>query len=186
VNLFKRIGRGATKIYKKNRKGAGKLLKKVGPAILLSSVPGGAVATVAAKAVSKAKSLGKKVGGIETPKSLAPVLKLAKVGAKKRTRTKMPGGASMPSIPRPGVGMMSSSPQPKRSLYRSAKRSVRRTKQPTQIYKNGKPASKVYPTGTKKSTIAKAKRRITKPPSAAQLAARERFKKMVAAKRKGA
>lgn len=160
---LKKIGRGIKKIAQKNKGGVGRLIKKVGPGLAMAAVGATAPALVV-KAASAAKSLGKKVRGLETPKSLVPVVRAAQVRVKK-TRSKMPGGAPMPSMPTigtPTIGMMASreKPKAKRTLYKSA---------------------------AKKPRTRKAKRAGSgKPPSAKQIAAREKFKAMVAARRKKA
>jgi len=155
---LKKLGRGIKKIAKKNKGGFGRLVKKVGPGLVLGAVTGGVGAGIIAKAASTAKTLGKKAKGIETPKSLVPVVRAASISARRRIRSKMPGGAPMPTISRPSVGMMATREKPRAaaSLYKTAK----------------------------KAKAKKAKRTSSKPPSAAQLAAREKFKAMVAAKRK--
>lgn len=159
---LKKLVRGVKKVAQKNRAGVGRLVKKVGPGLAMAAVGATAPALIV-KAASAAKSLGKKVRGLETPKSMVPVIRAAQVKVK-RTRSKMPGGASMPpNIGTPQVGMMASREKPK------AKRT---------LYSSGKKA--------KAPRAKKAKRTSTKAPSAAQLAAREKFKQMVAARRKKA
>lgn len=159
MGLLKKLGRGIKKVARKNVGGAKRLLKKVGPGLAMAAVGATAPALIA-KAASAAKTLGKKVRGLETPKSMVPVIRAAQVKVRK-TRSKLPGGAPMPPmIATPSVGMMASS-EPRR-----AKRT---------LYSSGR-----------KAKPRKAKRTITKPPTAKQLAAREKFKAMVAARRKKA
>lgn len=159
---LKKLGRGIKKIAKKNKGGFGRLVKKVGPGLVMAAVPAAAPALLV-KAASAAKTLGKKVRGLETPKSLAPIVKAAQVRVK-RTRSKMPGGAPIPTIATPKVGMMrSTAVGAKKSLYKSTKRRTRKAKAPAST--NGKPK---------------------KPPSAAQLAARKRFAEAAKARRKKA
>lgn len=179
---LKKIARGVKKIAKKNAKGVGKLAKKFGPGLVLNAVLPTAAPLIAA-AASKAKTAGKKFKGLETPKSLVDVVKLSDARVTK-SRSKMPGGAPMPTIGRPSVSLMSSRPQAKRKLYdRPARqgRSKRGKKIEYQTSADIKAGGFATPNAFKK---AKAKRKITKPPSAKQIAARERFKKMVAARRK--
>lgn len=162
---FKKLGRGIKKIAKKNKGGFGRFVKKVGPGLVLGAVTGGVGAGLIAKAASTAKTLGKKVKGLETPKSLVPVVRAAEIRVKKSQRAKMPGGAPMPHIPAMKVrDPLKSTPQAKRTLYTSAKK----------------------PKKARAKKAKKASSGVRKPPSAAQLAARENFKKMVAARRKKA
>ena len=168
MGFLKKLARGAKKIVRKNKAGVGRLVKKVGPGLALAAV-GAAAPALVVKAASTAKTLGKKVRGLETPKSLVPVVRAAEVKVRK-TRSKLPGGAPMPSMPTigtPQVGMMKSGAVgARRSLYTSSRKS-----------KTPKRARKVKaPNGAKPR----------KPPSPAQLAAREKFKKMVAERRKKA
>jgi len=159
MGFLKKLARGAKKIVKKNKAGVGRLIKKVGPGLAMAAVGATAPALVV-KAASAAKTLGKKVRGLETPKSLAPVVRAAQVRVG-RKRSKMPGGAPMPHIGTPQVGMMSNRPQAKRKLYESPAPKAKRTRK------------------------AKAKRSSGgKAPSPAQLKARENFKRMVAERRK--
>lgn len=171
---LKKLVRGAKKIARKNRGGIGRLVKKVGPGLAMAAV-GATAPALLVKAASTAKTLGKKVRGIETPKSLATVVKAAQVRVK-RTRSKMPGGAPMPSMPTistPSVGMMASrAVGAQKSLYKK-KRAPR------------KRANGLTPGGSTPST-AKKKRKITAAPSAKQLAARKKFAEMAAARRKKA
>lgn len=169
---FKKIGRGIRKIAKKNAKGAGRLVRKFGPGLITAAVLPTAAPLIAG-AASKLKTAGKKIRGLETPKSMVDVVKLAEVKVGKK-RSKMPGGASMPSVPnisRPNVGMMASTPQAKRSLYTSSKK--RKSSSSSDVYTRGK-------------NKGKKRRKITAPPSAKQLAQREKFKAMAAARRKKA
>lgn len=146
---LKKIGRGLKKIAKKNRGGFRRLVKKAGPGLVLAAV--GPTAPFIAKAASVAKSMGKKARGIETPKSLVDVVKLASGNRKRRsTRTKMPGGAAIPTIATPGLATTRSTPQAKRSLYTGTKKRTRKAKS----------------AGSTK---------VRKPPTAKQLAAREKF-----------
>lgn len=159
MGFFKKLARGAKKIARKNAGGARRLIKKVGPGLVMNAVLPGA-APLIVKAASAAKTLGKKARGLETPKSLVPIVRAAQVRVG-RKRSKMPGGAPMPpNIGTPSVGLMSSAPQAKRSLYTATKK-----------------ARKARTTRTKRA-------KSTKPPSAAQLAARANFAKMAAARRK--
>lgn len=178
MGLFKKLGRGIKRIAKKNQGGFRRLVKKVGPAIVLSAVPGGAPALIA-KAASAAKTLGKKFKGIETPKSIVPVVRAAQVAVTK-TRSKLPGGAPMPS-------MMSSRPQAKRRItLRPARMTSTGVAYQTPADMKGGLTRAQLTGNTGFGRPKKAKRRITKPPSAKQLAQRERFKAMAAARRKGA
>lgn len=192
MGFLKKLGRGIKKVAQKNRGGVGRLIKKVGPGLAMAAVGATAPALVV-KAASAAKSLGKKVRGLETPKSLVPVVRAAQVKVKK-TRSKMPGGAPMPPmIGTPTIGMMSSTPQAKRTLYAKKKAPARRKR--LYVGKAGTPSfDAMMKAKTQKEANAvareymrsqkKPKRKMTKPPSAKQLAARERFKAMVAARRK--
>lgn len=158
---LKKLGRGIKKVVKKNKGGVGRLLKKVGPGLAMAAV-GATAPALLVKAASAAKSLGKKVKGLETPKSMVPVVRAASMKARKPRRTKMPGGAPMPHIPAVKVrDITKSTPQAKRTLYTSSKKSK-----------------------AKKSSSGR------KAPSAAQLAARAKFTAMVkaraAAKKKAA
>lgn len=183
---FKKLARGVKKIAKKNRGGVGRLVKKVGPGLAMAAV-GATAPTLIVKAASAAKSLGKKVRGIETPKSLAPIVRAAQVRVRK-TRSRMPGGAPMPKSPdllgmdlgRPKVGMASNRRQAKKSLY-TTPRVTRRRKKMVEYQTPADMRSQGI-----KSSPGKTKRRMTKPPTAKQLAAREKFKQMVAARRKKA
>jgi len=179
---FKKIGRGLKKIAKKNRGGFTRLVKKVGPGLVLGAVTGGVGAGIIAKAASAAKTLGKKVKGLETPKSLVPVIRAAQIHVKK-TRQRLPGGAPMPPmIATPSVGIMASSERPKakRYLYRSANPRTARGR--AKMRTGDVTAGETF----KRPRTKKAKRKITAPPSAKQIAQRERFKAMVAARRKSA
>lgn len=164
MGFLKKLGKGIKKVVRKNKGGVGRLVKKVGPGLVLSAVTGGVGAPLIAKAASAAKTLGKKARGLETPKSLVPIVRAAETRQRRKSvRSKMPGGAPMPHIPAVKVrDITKSTPQAKRTLYTSTK----------------KPKAK----RAKKSPATKAR----KPPSAAQLAAREKFKAMVAARRKKA
>lgn len=170
MGLFKKLGRGISKVARKNKAGFGRLVKKVGPGLVMSAVGATAPALVV-KAASIAKSMGKKARGLETPKSLAEVVKRAEVKVRK-TRQKLPGGAPMPAMPTigtPSVGMMASrAVGAKKSLYKSSGK--RRAKKAT----NGGAATP------------KKKRKITAPPSAKQIAARKAFAAAAAARRKKA
>lgn len=161
MGFLKKLGKGLKKVVKKNKGGVGRLLKKVGPGLAMAAV-GATAPALLVKAASAAKSLGKKARGLETPKSMAAVVRAASIKPRKPKRTKMPGGAAMPHIPAVKVrDITPSTPQAKRSLYTSSKKSK-----------------------AKKSTSGK------KAPSAAQLAARAKFTAMVkaraAAKKKAA
>lgn len=160
---LKKLGRGIKKVVKKNKGGLGRLVKKVGPGLVMAAAGGSIAAPLIAKAASKAKSIGAKVRGLETPKSLASVVKAAEIRTG-RKRSRMPGGAPMPTIAPVRVRSITrSTPQAKGSLYTTAKK-------------------------PKKTRAKKAPKtpKVRKPPSAAQLAAREKFKAMVAARRKKA
>ena len=158
MGLFKKLGRGIKKVVKKNKGGLTRLVKKAGPGLVLGAVTGGIGAGVIAKAASAAKTLGKKAKGLETPKSLVPVVRAAEIRVKKSARTKMPGGAPMPHIPSVKVrDPIRSTPQAKRTLYTSAKK----------------------PKKAKSSSESSSGR---KAPSAAQLAARAKFTAMVKAR----
>ena len=160
MGFLKKLGRGIKKVVKKNKGGVGRLIKKVGPGLVIGAVTGGVGAGLNAKAASTAKTLGKKVKGLETPKSLVPVVRAAELRVSKKSRQKMPGGAPMPHIPAMKVrDITKSTPQAKRSLYTSAK-------------KPKKARAKKAATGTRKA------------PSAAQLAARAKFTAMVKARAK--
>lgn len=154
MGFLKKLARGAKKIVKKNKGGVGRLLKKVGPGLAMAAVGATAPALIV-KAASAAKSMGKKVRGLETPKSLASVVKAAEVRVRK-TRTRMPGGAPMPPMPSigtPSIGMMSSrAVGPHKTLYKSKTKRTRKA-----------------PNGAKKKRVMRA------PPSAKQLAARAAF-----------
>lgn len=164
MGFFKKLSRGVKRVVRKNRGGVGRLVKKVGPGLVMAAVTGGVGAPLIAKAASAGKSLGKKVRGLETPKSLVPIIRAANIKAP-RTRKRMPGGAPMPTIGPVSVrGITKSTPQAKRSLYTKAKKS----KTPRA------PRAK------------KTKRTIKAPPSAKQLAARAKFAAMAAARRKKA
>lgn len=177
---LKKLGRGIKKVVKKNKGGLGRLAKKVGPGILLATPLGAVGAGVVAKAVSGAKSLGKKVGaGIETPKSLVPVIRAANTRAtRKPRRSKMPGGGKIPTISTPSVGMMASRERPraKKSLYRTANPKTKRGQ--------AKMRSGDVTAGENFTRKVKKKRTITKPPSAKQIAARKAFAAAAAARRK--
>lgn len=155
---LKKLGRGIRKIAKKNRGGFGRLVKKVGPGLVLTAAGGIGAAPLIAKAASAAKSLGKKVRGLETPKSLVPIIRAAKISAK-RKRQRMPGGAPIIG-PVQVRSVTRSTPQAKRSLYTTARGSTRRKKGTT---KSGRPR---------------------KPASAKQLAARAKFAAMARARAK--
>lgn len=177
---LKKLGRGIKKIAKKNKGGLTRLVKKVGPGLVLGAVTGGVGAGLIAKAASAAKTLGKKAKGIETPKSLVPVIRAAQISVKK-TRSKLPGGAPMPPmIPTPSVGIMSSKPQAKRKVYDYQKATKTRMSRAAGIGKDqlAPKAKKAKRSGSKKA------------PSAAQLKARANFAKMAkaraAAKKKAA
>lgn len=177
---FKKLGRGIKKIAKKNKGGFGRLVKKVGPGLVLGAVTGGVGAGLIAKAASTAKTLGKKVKGLETPKSLVPVVRAAEMRQRRKSvRTRMPGGAPMPNIPAVKVRSITKATDTsaKRSLYRSANP---KTAQGRKLMRDGGIA---MPGRKSRKTKRSGPR---KPPSAAQLAAREKFKKMVAARRKAA
>lgn len=162
-SVFKKLTRGIKKVVRKNKAGVGRLIKKVGPGLAMAAVGATAPALVV-KAASIAKSAGKKVRGLETPKSLADVVKRAEVKVA-RTRTKMPGGAPMPTIGTPSIGMMASrAVGAHKTLYKSKKRRTRKAA-------NGTP---------------KKKRKITAAPSAKQIAARKAFAAAAAARRKKA
>lgn len=180
MGLFKKLGRGIKKIVRKNQGGLGRLVKKVGPGLVVGAVTGGVGAGLIAKAASAAKTLGKKVGkGIETPKSLVPVVRAAELHVSKKARTKMPGGAPMPTIAPVKVrSITSSTPQAKRYLYRSANPKTKRGQ--AKMRSGDVTAGEAFTRKPKK-----AKRKMG-PPSAKQLAARAKFAKMVAARRKKA
>jgi len=185
---LKKLGRGIKKIAKKNKGGLTRLVKKVGPGLVLGAVTGGVGAGIIAKAASAAKTLGKKSKGLETPKSLVPVVRAAQIAVKKRTRSKMPGGAPIPTISTPSVGMMSSKPQAKRRLYDRPARQARKGKKFTSYQtpddmRGG--MTKAQNTGRTGFEGAKRKRTGSrKAPSAKQLAARAKFAAMVKARRK--
>lgn len=187
MGLLKKLGRGIKRVAKKNRGGIARLAKKVGPGLVMSAVLPTA-APLIVKAASAAKSLGKKARGLETPKSLVPVVRAAQVRVKK-TRSKMPGGAPMPSMPTigtPAIGMMSSRPQAKRTLYGGSPNKVKRVRKTKRnpegvkvtlgrapgIGKDQLDKSLYYTRGKNKGK----KRRVMRaPPSAKQLAARAAF-----------
>lgn len=153
---LKKLARGIRKVAQKNRGGVGRLVKKVGPGLAMAAV-GATAPALLVKAASAAKSLGKKARGLETPKSLVPVVRAAQVSVRKY-RTKMPGGAPMPSMPsvpnieRPAVGMAKSGAVgARKSLYKGSPKS-RKPKR-----------ARTKPNGTRKA------------PSAKQLAARAKF-----------
>lgn len=160
MGFLKKLGRGIKRVVRKNRGGVGRLVKRVGPGLVIGAVTGGVGAPLIAKAASAAKTLGKKAKGLETPKSLVPVIRAAELRVSRKRRARMPGGAPMPSIPTPRVGMMKSTPQAKRSLY------------------------------TRKKKTKSSSGKTRKAPSAAQLAARAKFAAMAkaraAAKKKAA
>lgn len=164
MGFLKKLSRGVKKVVRKNKGGVGRLIKKVGPGLAMAAV-GATAPTLIVKAASAAKTLGKKVRGLETPKSLVPVIRAAEVKVG-RSRTRMPGGAPMPTIGTPSIGMASSKAVgAQRTLYSSGKKKRAR-----------------------KSNGAAPKKRqgSRKPPSAKQLAARAAFAKMAAARRKKA
>lgn len=167
---FKKLARGVKKIAKKNRGGFTRLVKKVGPGLVMTAVTGGTAAPLIARAASAAKSFGRKVKGLETPKSLVPIIRAAQVRVG-RKRTRMPGGAPIPTISAPSVGMMRSTPQAKTSLYAKRKKAAAAAAAPSDVYTRGK-------------NKGKKRRKITAPPSAKQLAARAKFAAMAAARRK--
>lgn len=161
MGLLKKLGRGIKRVAKKNRGGLTRLAKKVGPGLVLSAVTGGIGAPLVAKAASAAKTLGKKVRGLETPKSLVPVFRAATRATKSRgSTTVMPGGLK---ISTPSVGLMASrAVGAKRSLYKSAKKRKPRAPKATSA------------TAAKKPRVWSAK----------QIAARERFAAMARARKK--
>lgn len=197
MGFLKKLGRGVSRVVKKNRGGVGRLIKKVGPGLAMAAVGATAPALVV-KAASAAKTLGKKVRGLETPKSLAPVIRAAEVRVG-RKRSKMPGGAPMPTIAPVKVrSLMKSTPQAKRTLYTNGKKK-RAKRERLYVGKAGTPSfnamMKAKTTGEAeavareymKANPKKKKKRVMRaPPSAKQLAQRERFKAMAAARRKKA
>lgn len=164
---LKKLSRGLKRVAKKNRAGFGRLVKKVGPGLVLTAVSGGTAAPLIAKAASMAKTLGKKARGLETPKSLVPIIRAAEVRVRK-TRSKLPGGAPMPPMPNigtPEIGMMKSTPQAKRTLYGGSKKRAARKPRVT------------------KSAAAPKKPRVWSPK---QIEARKRFAEMARQRKKSA
>lgn len=168
---LKKIGRGLKKIAKKNQGGVSRLIKKVGPGLITQAVAATAPGLIV-KAASAAKTLGKKVHGLETPKSLVPVIRASQVRVA-RSRSKMPGGAPMPTIAPLGVrSLMKSTPQAKRTLY--AKKRKPRKKQV--YYRDGAMTEVASEKWLNKNLprVKKPKRKAP-PPSPKQLAARAAF-----------
>lgn len=183
MGFLKKLGRGIKRVAKKNRGGIGRLAKKVGPGLVLSAVTGGIGAPIIAKAASAAKTLGKKVRGLETPKSLVPVFRAAEKATKsKGSTTVMPGGLK---ISTPSIGMASNRAIKRRTIYDRPARVKRRGRKTTAYQtsadmKGG--LTKAQNTG--RTGFESAKPKKARVWSAKQIEARKRFAAAAKARRK--